>query len=154
MARRHGGLTFDDVRRIAAELPGVEEGTAWGVPALKLRGRFLACMASHKSAEPGTLVVRLAFDQRDAIITDAPETYYLKPHYAGYESVLVRLSRIDREALRDLLNAACRFVDRSSRKGQSGVASAPSHSRERARPQSVRSGTGPTARGPRPRRSR
>jgi hypothetical protein len=110
MARRHAGITFDEVRKIAAELPDVEEGTAWGVPALKLRGRFLACMASHKSAEPNTLVVRLSFDQRDAIIADAPETYYLKPHYASYESVLVRLSRIDREALRDLLHASWRFV--------------------------------------------
>src|SRR5919197_3832291 len=111
MARRQTGITFDEVRRIAAEFPGVEEGTAWGVPALKLRGRFLACMASHKSAEPNTLVVRLDFDQRDALIADAPETYYLKPHYADYESVLVRLSRIDREALRDLLHASWRFVN-------------------------------------------
>jgi hypothetical protein len=116
MRRRKTGLTFDDVRRVAAELPGVEEGTAWGVPALKLRGKFLACMASHKSAEPNTLVVRLGFDQRDGIIADAPETYYLKPHYESYESVLVRLSRIDRDALKDLLHASWRFVDAASPK--------------------------------------
>ena len=116
MPRRRTGLTFDDVRRIAAELPDVEEGTAWGVPSLKLRGRFLACMASHKSAEPNTLVVRLGFDQRDAIIADAPETYYLKPHYVGYDSVLVRLGRIDRDALRDLLQASWRHVAASARK--------------------------------------
>jgi hypothetical protein len=70
-------------------------------------------MASHKSAEPNTLVVRLGFDQRDAIITDSPETYYLKPHYVGYETVLVRLSRIDRESLKDLLHASWRFVNAS-----------------------------------------
>ena len=116
MARRQTGLTFDDVRRIAAELPGVEDGTAWGVPAVKLRGRLLACMASHRSAEANTLVVCLGFDQRDAIIADAPETYYLKPHYVGYASVLVRLSRIDREALKDLLHASWRFVDASASK--------------------------------------
>ena len=116
MAPRQTAITFDDVRRIAAELPDVEEGPAWGVPALKLRGRLLACMASHKSAEPDSLVVCLGFDQRDAIIADAPETYYLKPHYAGYASVLVRLSRIDREALKDLLHASWRFVDASAPK--------------------------------------
>jgi hypothetical protein len=114
MPRRRSGLTFDDVRMMAADLPDVEEGTAWGVPALKWRGKFLACMAAHKSAEPNTLVVRLDFDQRDALIADAPETYYLKPHYEGYQSVLVRLSRIDREALRDLLHAAWRFVGRQA----------------------------------------
>src|SRR5438128_11100852 len=109
-------ITFDAVRKMATALPGVEEGTAWGVPALKLRGKFLACMASHKSAEPETLVVLLGFDQRDAMIADAPETYYLKPHYEGYPAVLVRLSRIDREALKDLLHAAWRFVDASAPK--------------------------------------
>jgi hypothetical protein len=116
MRREQAAITFDEVRRIAAELRGVEEGTAWGVPALKLRGKLLACMASHKSAEPNTLVVRLDFDQRDALIADAPDTYYLKPHYVGYESVLVRLSRIDRGALRDLLQASWRFVDASTRR--------------------------------------
>jgi hypothetical protein len=114
MRREQTAITFDEVRRIAAELPGLEEGTAWGVPALKLRGKLLACMASHKSAEPNTLVVRLDFDQRDALLADAPDTYYLKPHYVGYESVLVRLSRIDRGALRDLLQASWRFVDAST----------------------------------------
>lgn len=116
MKRRPTGLTFDDVRTIAAALPGVEEGKAWGVPALKLRGTMVACMAAHKSAEPNTLVVRLPFDQRDAIIADAPQTYYLKPHYEAYASVLVRLSRIDREALADLLHASCRFVEATAKK--------------------------------------
>jgi hypothetical protein len=116
MTRRRSAATFDTVRAIAAALPDVEEGTAWGVPALKLRGRFLACMASHKSAEPDTLVVLLGFEQRDAMIADAPDTYYLTPHYLGHPSVLVRLSRIDREALKDLLHAAWRFADASASK--------------------------------------
>ena len=110
------GVTFATVRQLAKTLPGVAEGTAWGQPALKLRGKFLACMASHKSAEPNTLVVLLGFDQRDAMLADAPETYSLKPHYEGYPSVLVRLSRIDRGALKDLLQAAWRFVDASAPK--------------------------------------
>ena len=111
MARRRTASTFDTVRAIGATLPGVEEGTAWGVPALKLRGTLLACIASHKSAEPGTLVVRLAVDDRDAMIADDPGTYYLKPHYEGYACVLVRLETIDRAALADLLHASWRFVD-------------------------------------------
>src|SRR5262245_51514596 len=116
MPRRRPASSFETVRSIAADLPGVEEGTAWGVPALRLRGRFLACMASHKSAEPNTLVVIVGFDQRNAMIEDDPKTYYLKPHYVGYPSVLVRLSQIDRDALKDLLHAAWRFVDGSAPK--------------------------------------
>ena len=88
MARRQTGCSFDTVRSIAAELPDVEEGIAWRVPVWRLRGRMLACTASHKSAEPDTLVVLIGFDQRDAMIADDPATYYLKPHYENYPSVL------------------------------------------------------------------
>lgn len=104
-------MTFDTVRALAAKLPDVEEGTAWGVPAIKLRGRLLACMASNKSAEPNTLVVRVSVEQRDAMIADDPGTYYLKEHYVGYPCVLVRLARIHADALNDLLHAGWRFVD-------------------------------------------
>ena len=84
--------SFDDVREIGLALTDVEAGTAYGSPALKLGGQLLTCMAAHKSAEPETLVVRIDFDQRDALIAEAPETYYLTDHYRGYPSVLVRLS--------------------------------------------------------------
>jgi hypothetical protein len=104
------------VRRLASRLPGVEETTAWGKPALKLHGRLVACMASHKSAEPGTLVAVVGFDQRDAMIADDPDTYYLQPHYAGHPSVLVRLARVNRGALGDLLQSACRYVEGTARK--------------------------------------
>lgn len=111
MPRRSAESSFDTVRAIAKSLPDVEEGTSWGVPSIKLRGRLLACMASNKAAEPNTLVVCIGFDQRDAMIEDDPATYYLKDHYVSYPCVLVRLARIDRDALRDLLQAGWRFVD-------------------------------------------
>ncbi len=121
VARRLSPVTFDVVRKVAGALPAVEEGTAWGVPALKLHGRLLACMASNKAAEPNTLVVRIGFDQRDAMIADDPETYYLKPHYEGYACVLVRLSKISRDALADLLQAGWRFVDAESPRRRRGA---------------------------------
>ena len=114
MARRAAATTFATVRKIGLTLPDVEEGTMYGTPALKLRGKLLACMTSHKSAEPNSLAVRLDFAQRDAMIADDPGTYYLKPHYVGYPVVLVRLSRISREALDDLLHAAWRAVSASA----------------------------------------
>lgn len=101
---------FDAVRRIGLSFPGVEEGTAYGSPALKLKGKLLACMASHRSAEPGTLVVRMSFAERDALIAEAPEIYYVKEHYLNYESVLVRLSSVGPDVLRDLLGMAYRLV--------------------------------------------
>src|SRR5580704_16740306 len=103
-------ITFDTVRKIGLALPDVEEGTAYRSPALKVRGRLLACLPIHKSAEPESLAVAIDFDQRSGMLADAPRTYYVTDHYAGYPLVLVRLSQIGIEELRDLLGAAWRFV--------------------------------------------
>lgn len=92
------------------KLPKVEESTMYGTPALKAGGKLLACIPSHKSAEPGSLAVRVDFEQRDELIETAPDIYYLKDHYVNYPVVLVRLSRIQADALEDLLGMAWRFV--------------------------------------------
>jgi hypothetical protein len=103
-------ITFDTVRTIGRELPDVEEGTTYGSPALKVRGKLLACLAIHRSAEPNTLAVRIDFDQRAELIAADPSTYYLTDHYVSYAAVLVRLSSIHIDALRDLLKGSWRFV--------------------------------------------
>ena len=83
---------------------------------MKVGGKMFVCMASHKSAEPGTLVVMMDFAHRDALIEDDPDTYYLKDHYLAYPCVLVRLSRVGAGALRDLVTGAHRFVSARKRK--------------------------------------
>jgi hypothetical protein len=109
-------LTFDTVRKIGLSLPDVEDSTAYGSPSLKVRGKLLTCMAINKSAEPGSLAVRIDFDQREHLLAEAPEIYYVTDHYVNYPAVLVRLSRIDTDALRDLLSTAWRFVTASTPK--------------------------------------
>lgn len=108
-------INLDTVRKIGLALPGVEDGTAYGSPALKVRGKLLACIPVHKSAEPGSLAVRIGFDERAELIAADPDTYYLTEHYADYTAVLVRLSRLNHDALRDLLRMAYRFVTSKKR---------------------------------------
>jgi hypothetical protein len=103
-------VNFDSVRKIGLALPDVEETTMWGVPALKVRGKLLACVPSHKSAKPGSLVVRVDISDRAHLLEEAPEIYYLTDHYVGYSAVLVRLSCISEGVLRDLLGMAYKFV--------------------------------------------
>lgn len=88
----------------------------YGSRALKLGGRLVACMASHKSAEPGTLVLRTTFEQREAMVTEEPETYYVKPHYETFPVVLIRLSRVSRDAMRDLLCGAVTTIGAAKKK--------------------------------------
>lgn len=108
--RTKDSAAFNIVRKMSAGLPDVEEGTAYGSPALKVRGELLTCLAVHKSAEPGTLVVRIGFEERAQLMAADPGTYYLTDHYLAYPAVLVRLARIQPDALRDLLKMAWRFV--------------------------------------------
>ena len=103
-------ISFDTVRKIGLTMPGVEEGTAYGSPALKVKGKLLACVPVHRSAEPGSLVVCVGFDDRAGLLAEAPDVYYVTDHYLNYESVLVRLSRITPSVLRDLLGMAYKFV--------------------------------------------
>ena len=103
-------IGFDVVRAIAFELPGVSESTIHGAPSLKVRGKLLACPAIHKSAEANTLAVRIPVDQREELIAAEPSVYYVTDHYVKYPTVLVRLSRIDRTSLKDLLKMSWHFV--------------------------------------------
>jgi hypothetical protein len=102
---------FDTVKSAGLALPGVEATTKYdGSPVLKVGGAFMAGLAIHRSAEPGTLVVRVGSENRASLLEDAPETYYLTDHYRSHPVVLVRLSRIDRDALRDLLSVSWRLT--------------------------------------------
>jgi hypothetical protein len=103
-------IDFDTVRKLGLTLSGVEASTAWGAPALKVRGKLLACVPTHHSAEPGSLVVRVDFDDRTELLAAAPDVYYVTDHYLGYSAVLVRLSRVTQDVLRDLLGMAHKFV--------------------------------------------
>jgi hypothetical protein len=77
----------------------------------KVNGRIYAGIAINKDAEPNSLFVYLAdFDQREALLSEDPDTYYLKPHYEQDPVVLVRLACVTRDALKDLLCGAHRVV--------------------------------------------
>jgi hypothetical protein len=109
-------LTFDTVRELGLGLPGAEEGTSYGAPALKVCGKMFACVPTHRSAEPNSLAVRVSFEDRDYLLASDPTAYYVKPHYVGYPCVLVRLDRVKRSALRDLLQVGWEFVSTQKRR--------------------------------------
>ena len=103
-------ISFDTVREIGLALPGVEASTAYGSPALKVGEKLLACVPTHRSAEPGSLVVRVGFDDRAELLAAAPDVYYVTDHYLGYTAVLVGMSRVTPDVLRDLFGMAHKFV--------------------------------------------
>ena len=118
-------LSFKTVESIGRTLPDVEVTTTWGKPALKVRGKMFVCTPSHKSAEPNSLVVMMDFADRDALVEDDPGTYYLKDHYLNYPCVLVRLSRVRADALRDLVTGAHLYVSSKTKRPVRGTARRP-----------------------------
>ena len=108
---------FDEVKRAGLSLPGVAATIKYdGSPVLKVGGCFMAGLASHPSAEPGSLVVRMEIEEREWLLADAPETYYVTDYYRPYPIVLARLSQLNQEALRDLLSVSHRLTVAKARR--------------------------------------
>jgi hypothetical protein len=101
--RKTEPVTFETVRKLALALPGVEEGKSWGTPAFRVGKKFLA-----RLREDGDLVVRVEFAAREVLMGAAPETFYITDHYGDYPAMLVRLSKVDPDDLRELLEEAWR----------------------------------------------
>lgn len=97
-------MEYEAVRRAGLRLPNVEEGTSYGTPALKVRGKLFV----RYRPDLDSIVLKMPFDRREELISEDPETYYITDHYRDYEWVLVRLARLPENALRDLLQGAHR----------------------------------------------
>jgi hypothetical protein len=105
---------FDTVRELGLVTPGVVNDTAYGAPALKLSGKLVACIPTNKSVEANSLVVHIDLEHRAELLRQQPAIYYITDHYAPHPTVLVRLSKITRTDLKELLRDACRFVSSSA----------------------------------------
>jgi hypothetical protein len=108
---------FAVVTALGRLLPDVEATIRYdGSPALKRSGCFMAGLATHPSAEPDSLIVRCGFEERELFVEDAPGTYYVTDYYRPYPVVLARLSRLERDALRDLLAMSWRLTGEKVRR--------------------------------------
>jgi hypothetical protein len=107
------GITFGVAKELGLELPDVKAATTSRGWSLKCGGRMMACPAIHKSAEPDSLVVRIGFDKRKTLLAEHPASYYLTDHYLKYPAILVRLPRVTRKSLRELLVESRTFIRQS-----------------------------------------
>ncbi len=99
-------VTWEDVVAIGRRFPEVEEGTCFGTPALRVRGKFMCRLRT----DPDALVVRV-IDLADAqvLLLGKPDVFFSTSHYDGHPYVLVRLDVIGREDLAELLEDAWRL---------------------------------------------
>src|ERR1039458_4416947 len=99
---KRGKVTLESVRQIALSLVNVTEGTSYGTPAFFVKRALFA----RWRPEIDSLVLRVDFERRAAMMEEDPETYYITDHYLNYECVLARLARMVPDAMADLLRMA------------------------------------------------
>jgi hypothetical protein len=100
------GVTFEQVRTVALTFPGVEDGTSYGTPALKVRGKLLARV--HQSID--CLVLRADFLDRQILMQSAPGVFFITDHYRDYPWVLMRFCAVEARELPQLIERAWRLV--------------------------------------------
>jgi hypothetical protein len=106
VAQRYGDhVTWEDALALAQRLPGVEESTSYGTPAIKVRGKL---MARLRSEADGGLVVMCGADEKAALLASGDRAFWTTPHYDGHGSIIVDLDRVDPEQLTELLADAWR----------------------------------------------
>jgi hypothetical protein len=95
-------LSLAAIRRAVSTLPGVEEGTPYGTPAWRYRGKLLARL--HQDGE--SIVLKVGNETRDHLLQADSQTFFITDHYVGYPTVLARLDRLSAADLKKLLARA------------------------------------------------
>lgn len=90
-------------RHLMLSLPGVVEGTSYGTMAFHVRKKLLARLLEDNE----TLALKCA--DRDALIHSDPKSFFVTPHYLNYPYVLVRLAKVKRTRLQEVIEEAWRL---------------------------------------------
>jgi hypothetical protein len=103
---RAKGVTFDEVSKLALELPGVARSTSWGTAALKVDGKMFVRLKEDGE----TIVLKMDIVSRDLVIKAQPKIFYITDHYRDWPYVLVRMAEIRTPQVRELLEDSWRLV--------------------------------------------
>ncbi|HET8900616.1 MAG TPA: MmcQ/YjbR family DNA-binding protein [Holophagaceae bacterium] len=103
------------MRRLALALPGVEEGTSYGTPAFKVRGKLFARL--HQDGD--ALVLRVEPEVRGAMMAAKSDHFFITDHYRDYSWVLARFGQMSEAELQAALEDACALA-RPQRRSKPG----------------------------------
>jgi hypothetical protein len=109
--------TWQTVAAILAELPGTRSDPPPGLPRVRVHGKPVAYLAGNERSRPTGaaddeefVVVRIDYGERQALLAQDPDTFFVPAHYQTYPGVIVRLASVDPAQLRELLTDAWRLV--------------------------------------------
>ena len=91
------------MQELAAALPETNEERWYGTPAFKVAGKGFV----RKRPEDG--VITLPSEEKRELMASEPDVFFETPHYEGSQWLLVRLPKIKKAELRELLTDAWRM---------------------------------------------
>ena len=117
--------TWDDVRRIALDLPETSERTNEGVLQWRVREKLLVWERPLRRADyealgdaaPEGPILAVWVDDigvKEALLSDDPEVFFTTPHFDGYSIVLISLEEIPVPELEELIIEA--WLDRAPKR--------------------------------------
>lgn len=93
-------MTWEDAAAIALSLPMAEEGTSYGTPAIKTRGKLLMRLRPEGDS---VVLLDIPVDERELLVEAEPAVFHFTDHYRDYPVVLARLEGLDPAQLRGFL---------------------------------------------------
>jgi hypothetical protein len=117
--------TWDDVRRIALELPETSERVSRGLPQWVVKDKLFVWdrplrksdfeALGDETPEGSILGARVEhLVAKEALLADDPDVFFTTPHFDGFPAVLVRLDRISVDDLREVIVEA--WLDRAPKR--------------------------------------
>ena len=107
-AARTYGHEWAHISKFALALPGVEARSSYGTPGLYVGKKF---MARLRDDDYDTMVLKPIEDGEQRFLMETqPDVFFLTPHYVGYPTILVRLSKVDRAQLEALVEQCWRAL--------------------------------------------
>jgi hypothetical protein len=117
--------TWDDVRRIALDLPETTERSTRSTLQWRVKEKVIVWErplrradyeALGDAAPDGLILAAWVPDLgvKDMLLADNPEVYFTTPHFDGYRAILVRLEQIPVDELEELMIEA--WLDRAPKR--------------------------------------
>jgi hypothetical protein len=104
--------SWDSVMAFALTLPGTEESTSYGRPAVRVGGKAFV----YPGREQGSFAIASPLEEKEFLMETDSDTFWETDHYRGWPAVLVRFESSERERIETVIRRA--WWDRLSKMQQ------------------------------------
>lgn len=92
-------MTWNQLEKMALAYPGVVARSSYGTPGLYVGKKFMS-----RLREPDIAVLTPIHDDEQRFLMETqPDAFFLTDHYRGYPTILIRLSKVQKGQLAELL---------------------------------------------------